>query len=322
MKKNLDNISICIVIPFYNASKQISKVISQIPEFVNYVVIIDDCSLEELPKNEIISNINPFSKVFFTKTEINSGVGGATKIGFLKSIELDSDITIKVDADNQMDLSYLKHLIFPILNKEAEMCKGNRFSDFLALSKMPFIRRFGNLALSFLIKIATGYWSNFDPTNGFFAIKTKELKNIKFKNLSNRYYFETSLLSELYFYKNRIKDVPMPAIYGDEKSNMNIFKMPFLFGKNLTKTFVKRIIKEYFLYNFSIASVYILFGFPLFLFGFFYGIYCWNYYNRLNIYAPTGTIMLITLSIIIGFQLILQAIQYDIENSPKTKFKR
>lgn len=143
------------------------------------------------------------------------------------------------------------------------------------------------------------------------------LKKMDFSKLSNRYYFETSLLAELYFQKIQIIDIPMPAIYEDEKSNMNILNMVFIFSGRLSKTFFKRIMKEYFLYDFNIGSIYIFFGFPLFLFGVIFGAFKWIHYSSINQLTPTGTIMIITISIILGFQLILQAIQYDIFNAPK-----
>lgn len=310
---------LAIVIPYYNASNQIVNVIKAIPSFINFVIIVDDCSSELLPIDTINAAINSESKLVFIKSDQNLGVGGATKIGFQKSIDLKVAITIKVDADNQMDLSYLPNLINPLLKNKTDFAKGNRFRDMKALQKMPFVRRFGNLILSFLIKVATGYWNVFDPTNGYFAIKNSLLKDIELSKLSNRYYFETSLLAELYFLKARIKDIPMPSIYGDEKSNMVLWKMPFLFSRKLTTTFMKRILKEYFLYNFNIASLFIVVGLPLFLFGIFFGIKSWLYYATQNTFAPTGTIMIITLSIILGFQLLLQAIQFDISNSPKCK---
>lgn len=310
---------LAIVIPYYNASNQIVNVIKAIPSFINFVIIVDDCSNELLPIDRINTVLNSETKLIVLKNNENLGVGGATKIGFQKSLDLNAFVTIKVDADNQMDLSYLPSLIYPLLKNKADFAKGNRFRDLKALQKMPFTRRFGNLILSFLIKVATGYWNVFDPTNGYFAVKNNTLKELNLSNLSNRYYFETSLLSELYFTKARIKDVSMPAIYGDEKSNMVLWKMPFLFSRKLTVTFVKRIVKEYFLYNFNIASLFIIVGLPLFLFGVFFGIKSWIFYATQNTFAPTGTIMIITLSIILGFQLLLQAIQFDISNSPKSK---
>jgi hypothetical protein len=225
-----------------------------------------------------------------------------------------------VDADDQMDLSYIPILLNPLLFDKADVAKGNRFRDLKTLRKMPVVRRVGNLGLSFIIKLATGYWNNFDPTNGFLAIKTSVLKDVDFEKLSNRYYFETSLLAEFYFQKARIKDVAMPAIYGDEKSNMNLWKIPFEFGGKLIITFLKRIGKEYFLYDFNIGSIYIIFGLPSFLFGIMYGAYEWIHASSTNLPTPTGTLMIITLSIILGFQLLLQAVQYDIINAPKSNY--
>lgn len=316
---DFNNYHIAIVIPYYKASAKIIEVIKQIPEYVNNVVIVDDCSPDKLPEDEIKSSINNSSTLYFLKNEKNLGVGGATKKGFDKAIELDAEYIIKVDADNQMDLSYLPNLITPLIANKAEVAKGNRFRDFEALKKMPWFRRVGNLALSLLIKASTGYWHNFDPTNGFFAIKSNVLKNLNFSKLSNRYYFETSFLAELYFHKARIKDVAMPAIYNDEKSNMQIWKMPFVFTPKLIGTFFKRIIKGYFLYDFNPGTLYMISGVPIFLFGVIFGAYTWVHYASQNILTPTGTIMIVALTIILGFQLILQATQYDIINAPKAE---
>jgi dolichol-phosphate mannosyltransferase len=314
---NLDNSKIAIVIPYFNASNQIIAVISKIPEYINVVIIVNDKSLEPLPQKEILETLNENIKCYFLENKVNLGVGGATKKGFEYVKTLEIDIIVKVDADDQMDLNYLPNLLKPIISNKANVTKGNRFRDRKALQKMPILRTIGNLILSFLVKIATGYWHNFDPTNGFIAIKTGTLKRVDFSKLSNRYYFETSLLAELYFQKTQIIDISMPALYGDEKSNMNISKMVFVFLAKLSKTFLKRVMKEYFIYDFNIGSIYILFGFPLFLFGIVFGTFKWIYYASLETLAPTGTIMIITLSIILGFQLILQAIQYDIFNAPK-----
>jgi len=318
-KTDHTNLKIAVVIPYYKAEKEIINVISKLPQLVHELIIIDDKSPEPLNLTAITESISDQIKCHFLENEVNLGVGGATKKGFLHAIEIGADIVIKIDADDQMDLTYIPNLIAPLTLNEAEMAKGNRFRDLKSLRKMPLLRRIGNLGLSFLIKAATGYWHNFDPTNGFFAINADSLKKLDFHKLANRYYFETSLLSQLYFEKAPIKDVSMPAIYGEEKSSMQVWKMPFEFGFKLAGTFVKRIAKEYFLYDFNIGSIYLLFGLPLFIFGVVFGISEWIYYAKLNIFAPTGTIMIVTLSIILGFQLLLQAIQYDIINAPKSK---
>ncbi len=310
----LEKSKIAVVIPYYNASKQIKSVVKKLPDFIDVVYIVDDCGAEPLP-----SELGNNEKVVIYKNLRNLGVGGATKEGFNRAIIDEVDIVVKVDADNQMDTGYIKDLVGALIHEKAEYAKGNRFRDFKALNKMPFGRKMGNLVLSFLVKAATGYWNNFDPTNGFFAIEVNTLRHLDFTNISNRYYFETSLIAELYFQEARIYDIAMPAIYGDETSSMSVWKMPFVFLPRLFKTFVKRIIKSYFVYDFNMSSIYILLGIPLFLFGVIYGSYTWWLYSSQDIFAPTGTIMLVTLTIILGFQLLLQAIHYDITKAPKSQ---
>ena len=311
----LNQNKIAVVIPYYNASQHIVSVLVKLPKIIDVIYIIDDYGDEILPK-EVLTR---FQNVVYLKNDKNLGVGGATKAGFKAAIADKIAIVVKVDADDQMDTNYIEELITPLINDRADYSKGNRFRDFKALKAMPITRKIGNLGLSFLTKAATGYWNNFDPTNGFFAVKTETLEKLDFDNIANRYYFETSLIAELYFQESRIKDVSMPAIYGDEKSSMSVWKMPFVFLPKLFKTFIKRIVKSYFIYDFNMSSIYILFGLPLFLFGLIYGLYTWWFYSSQSIFAPTGTIMLVTLTIIIGFQLLLQAVHYDITKAPKSK---
>ena len=320
MKKNkIDNRTIVVVIPYYNAAAHIANVVAKLPDFISTIVIIDDAGKQELPVAAIEKVINSNSQLVILRNEENLGVGGATKRGFQYAISIDAFIAIKVDADDQMNTSYLNKMLDPLFENKAEMSKGNRFRDLKALKKMPFTRRFGNLFLSFLTKMATGYWNNFDPTNGFLAIKVSVLKSIDLDKLSNRYFFETSLISQLFFVRARIKDIAMPAIYGDEKSSMNLWTIPISFSARLLKVFIKRLVKQYLLYDFSLGSIYLIFGLPMFLFGVVFGVYEWIYYASKNIAAPTGTIMVVVLNVILGFQLLLQGVQFDIINAPKAK---
>ncbi|MFT3795437.1 glycosyltransferase family 2 protein [Flavobacterium sp.] len=318
MKINkLHKAKIAVAIPYYNASRHICDVVAKLPDFIDAVIITDDKSPEPMDQDAIRLAAQHPMQIVFLENPVNLGVGGATMKSFQYAIDHGFEIVVKMDADDQMDPKFLPQLIFPLLKNDADMAKGNRFRDLNALKKMPFGRRMGNLMLSFLTKIATGYWNNFDPNNGYLAIKVSYLQQLDFSKLSSRYFFETSLISQLYFIKARIKDVAMPAIYGDEISSMKVWHMPLVFSTSLIKVYFKRILKEYFLYDFNIASLYLLTGLPLFLFGVVFGIIKWIYYYSHDILAPTGTIMVFTLSIILGFQLLLQAIQYDIINAPK-----
>ena len=308
--------TISVVIPCYNVSKHIRDVINRLPSDVSWIIVVNDCSKDDTGKILLeLSEKN--KKIVLINHSTNQGVGGAMITGFKKSLELNSDITMKIDGDDQMDSAYIPSLVKPILDGKADYTKGNRFRDLKALRKMPVIRRIGNLGLSFLIKAASGYWNIFDPNNGFVAISNETLKSINVDKIHKRYFFESSMLIELYHANAVIQEIPMKARYGDEVSHLSLTRTLFGFPPRLFIAFIRRIFLKYFLFDFNIASIYIIFGLPLFLFGLYYGITNYIKYSTSHIGAPTGTVVIPTLLIILGFQLLLAAVSYDITNYPK-----
>lgn len=307
---------ISVVIPCYNVSRHIEEVVTNLPPQVNFIILVNDYSIDET--ETVIQELQKRNnKIIYLKHQINQGVGGAMLTGFKKSMRLNSDFTIKMDGDNQMDPCYIPALIKPLIEDQADFTKGNRFRDFAALKKMPLSRRIGNLGLSFMIKGASGYWNIFDPNNGFFAIKNETLQNLNFNRIHKRYFFESSLLIELYYANAVVSDIPMKARYGDEISGLSRTKTLFEFPPKLFVAFLRRILLKYFLYEFNIASLYILLGLPLFVLGVVYGLVNFIKYASSHIPAPTGTVVIPTLLITLGFQLLLSAANYDLNNYPK-----
>ena len=307
---------ITVVIPCYNVAKHIKDVICNIPDSISYIIAVNDCSKDDT-ESILLNLANDNKKIIYIRHEVNQGVGGAMLTGYKRSMELNADITIKMDGDGQMDAAYIPALIKPLVNDKADFAKGNRFRDLKALQAMPLSRRIGNLGLSFIIKAASGYWNVFDPTNGFTAIKNETLKSMNFNRIHKRYYFETSVLIELYYANAVVNDIPMKAKYGDEVSGLSRTKTLFQFPPKLFIAFIRRLLLKYFLFDFNIASIYTIFGLPLFLFGLYYGITNFLKYSRSHIGAPTGTVVIPTLLIILGFQLLLSAVTYDVTNYPK-----
>ncbi len=307
---------LAVVIPCYNVSRHIENVVEGIPSDILWIILVNDASKDDTDV-VITSLLEKEKRIIYILHEKNQGVGGAMITGYQKAIELEADITIKMDGDGQMDPEYIPALLKPIIDGKADVTKGNRFRDLIALHQMPLTRRIGNLALSFLIKTASGYWNIFDPTNGYTAIKDEVLKNINFKKIHHRYFFESSMLIEMYHARAVVQDIPMKARYGDEISGLSVTRTLFEFPPKLTTAFFRRILLKYFLFEFNIASVYILFGVPLFLFGAIYGGVNYIKYATSHIEAPTGTVVIPTLLITLGFQLLLSAANYDIENYPK-----
>ena len=305
---------IAVVLPCYKVSRQLERVLVAMPPFVDFVIVVDDACPEKSGKiAERLDN----DKIFVIYHTKNRGVGGAVISGYKKALELNSDIVVKLDGDGQMNPEDIEILISPLTKDMADYAKGNRFHDFHALKSMPKSRLFGNSFLSFAVKVASGYWNTMDPTNGFCAITSEALNNLNLKNIDERYFFETDMLINLNINEYVVQDVPVSTKYSDETSNLSIGNTTITFPPKIIKGFVKRIFYKYYLYNFNMASIYLLLAIPLLVFGACFGVYKWTVGLIENVENNSGTIMLVALPVILGVQFLLQAISIDINNLPK-----
>ena len=311
----LESVNVIGVVPCYRVESEVDTVITSLPRYLKHIIFVDDASPDKT--FDIIQKAaKKNQRIILIRHEKNQGVGGAMVTGFQKALELDPDIVVKIDGDGQMDMSHLPDLLGPLLHKQADYTKGNRFRDFQALQKMPLIRRIGNMGLGFLSKAATGYWNIFDPTNGFIAITGNVLAQLPLHQIDKTYFFETSMLARLYMLGAVVKDVPMPARYGSEVSNLSIRRTLIEFSVKLLKTLFYRLVLKNLIYDFSMASIYMFAGLPLLLFGLIFGISKWIQYSKLGVPAPTGTVMLPTLSVIVGIQFLIAAIEIDLRSVP------
>jgi dolichol-phosphate mannosyltransferase len=314
---NFHLFAIAAVIPAYKVEGEIASVLASLPAFLKHIIVVDDCSPDNT--SQVIEQIAKTDRrVILLRHSYNTGVGGAMVTGFRKALELGVQIVIKIDGDGQMDPANIPALLTPLVLGQADYTKGNRFRDFQALRQMPLIRRMGNMALSFLAKAATGYWNCFDPTNGFLAVRAEVLAQLPLKQIDHSYFFEISMLSYLYPLGAFVHDVPIPARYQGEGSNLLIHKILLEFPGKLIVTFFRRIFLKNFIYDFSMISFYLLVGLPLLFFGLIFGGYKWAYYASRGIPAPTGTVMLPTLSVIIAIQILLSAIAIDLQSVPQS----
>ncbi len=307
---------IAAVVPAYRVERQIEAVLCGLPDYLKYVIVVDDASPDKTAElASALAERDP--RIVLVRHECNQGVGGAMSSGFQRALELGAQVVVKIDGDGQMDVSRLPELLAPLILGRADYTKGNRFRDFTALRQMPLIRRIGNMGLAFLSKAATGYWNLFDPTNGFLAIRAEALAQVPLEHVDHTYFFETSMLANLYLLGAVVEDVPMPARYKDEVSSLVIHHVLFEFPSKLFATLMRRILLKNFLYDFSMVSVYLLTGVPLLLFGLIFGTIKWIHYASLDIPAPTGTVILPTLCVLLGIQLLLSAVESDLRSVPR-----
>jgi hypothetical protein len=215
-----------------------------------------------------------------------------------------------------MDPSLLPQLVAPVVAGQADYAKGNRFWDLGHIGRMPFIRRVGNLALSFMAKASTGYWNVFDPTNGYTAIHARLLEWLPLERVSPRYFFESDLLFRLGTLRAVVVDVPMDARYGHQTSSLQPWGVASEFAWKHLRNFVKRLGYNYFLRDLSIASLQLLAALALLAFAGSFGGWQWWWHAKAGVTAPLGTVMLAALPAVMGFQLLLSFIGYDMAGIP------
>jgi len=306
---------IAAVIPCYRVEREIQSVLQTIPSYIKHIIVVDDASPDSTA-DLVTASAKEDDRILLIRHPLNQGVGGAMITGYRQALELEAQVVVKIDGDGQMDMDHLPKLMRPLIDGKADYTKGNRFRDFRSLQQMPFIRRVGNMGLAFLAKAATGYWHMFDPTNGFNAIRGEVLAELPLDKIDPTYYFETSILANLYLIGAVVKDVPMPARYQGEVSSLLVHRILFEFPPKLFSTFLRRLVLKNFIYDFSMASIYLLTGLPLLIFGLIFGIYKWIQYANIGIPTPTGPVMLATLSVLLGIQLLLSAIEIDLRSVP------
>lgn len=306
--------SIAVVIPAYKASRTITDVIAQIGPEVCLIVVVDDCCPDGTA--QVVESISD-QRLMLVRNETNLGVGGAFLSGMQEALERDADIIVKIDADNQMDPRLLPALVAMISAGRADYVKGNRFHFLSNAAHMPVSRLTGNLLLSFLTKLSSGYWNIMDPTNGFIAIHADVARELRPERIAKRFFFESDMLFHLGLAGARVMDFPMRAVYAGEISNLHISKVigPFLGGH--LRNFCRRIAYRYFIRDFSVASIEVVAGSALFLFGLLFGSYHWISSLPTGHETPPGTIVLAAVSLLIGFQLLLAFLSYDISATPR-----
>jgi glycosyltransferase involved in cell wall biosynthesis len=304
---------IAVVVPAFKEEALIATVITTMPDFVDHVVVIDDCSPDATSAraNEVG---DPRCEVI--RHEVNQGVGGAIITGHRRAIELGADVSVVMAGDAQMDPAYLPSLLDPVCDHGYGFAKANRFFSSSSFKGMPPVRVFGNVVLSFLTKLASGYWHLFDPQNGYTAVTTDVLRRLDLDAIAKRYEFENDLLINLNILDVRATDVPIPAVYGAEVSGIRLGRVVPAITFLLVKGFWRRIMLKYVLRSFSPVALFLFVGTALLGWSVLFGL--WVLWQTIGTpQASAGTVLLCVVPFIVGVQLLLSALTLDIQNSPK-----
>lgn len=305
---------VAVIIPCYKVTAHIEGVIERIGPEVEAIYCVDDACPNG--SGSLVEKTISDKRVRILYHDENEGVGGAMLTGYRRALEDGYDILVKIDGDGQMDPALIPQFVYPIEVGAADYTKGNRFFNLENVQGMPLVRLIGNSGLSFLTKLSSGYWNIFDPTNGYTAMHRSVGEIIVQRKIDKRYFFETDMLLNLYLMRAVVQDVPMVAVYGDEKSNLRVGRLALPFLIKNVRNAARRFLVHYLIRDFSLATLEAIVGFLLLTFGLFTGTMFWARSYAEGHAATAGQVMIAALPILSGMQLLLSALNFDMRNVP------
>jgi glycosyltransferase involved in cell wall biosynthesis len=305
---------VAAVVPAYKEELMIGRVIETMPDYIDDIVVVDDFSPDDT--SGAVSRVDD-PRVTLIRHETNQGVGGAIITGHKAALELGSDVNVVLAGDAQMDPAYLPRLLDQVTSGGFGFAKANRFYAPESFSGMPGHRVFGNIVLSFMTKLASGYWNLFDPQNGYTAIRSDVVRRVPLDRIAKRYSFENDLLTHLNILQVPAVDVPIPAVYGEEVSSIKLRSVIPELIYRLTAGFWTRIWYRYVLWSFSPIALLLFMG--LVMLGFGLIVTVWLIFQiAASVIATAATVMLAALPLMLGTQLLISALQLDIQATPST----
>ena len=310
--------TIAVVVPAYNEEALIATTLTTIPSLVDTIIVVDDKSNDTTAK--IIREAEKKDKrIIFLQHEVNQGVGGAIITGYKKAMELETDITVVMAGDGQMDPNDLTNILKPVAKGAVDYTKGNRLFQGDAWNMIPHYRYFGNSFLSLLTKIASGYWHIADSQTGYTAISLTVLKKLDLDSIYKRYGMPNDMLIKLNEYDFRVRDIHIRPVYNiGEKSNMRLMKVIpkiswLLFKGFWRRVFFKYVIKDFHPLVFFYILSFILLGasVPLTIRLF----YIWAVIGDM----PDMTAMALVFTLISGLQTLFFGMWFDMEYNKDLK---
>lgn len=302
-----------VVVPAYNEERQIELVLGTMPDFVDGIIVVDDCSTDATLARSEAWKQRLGDRLTVVRHERNVGVGGAITTGHRKALEQNLDVVVVMAGDGQMDPADLPAIIEPIVSGKADFSKGNRLFSGRAWQKTPHVRYLGNAFLSLLTKIASGYWHIADSQAGYTAISKRALASLDLDRLHPRYAYENSILIQLNIRNWRVQDVALEPRYGiGEKSSMKILKVIPDISWLLFRGFLDRMFEKYVIRDFHPLVFFYSIGALLLVAGFALGIL--EIVLRVtNGQVSSASVVLVALLMISGMQLLLFGMWFDME---------
>jgi glycosyltransferase involved in cell wall biosynthesis len=308
----LEGKTVAVVVPAYDEEALVATTIKGVPDFVDRIFVVDDASRDG---TAAAARASGDGRVEVLTHERNAGVGAAIVTGYERAVAEGLDVTCVMAADNQMDPTDLQKIALPVVRGEVEYAKANRLITGEAWKVIPRSRYLGNAVLSFLTKIASGYWHVADSQSGYTAASREILAQLDLDRVYRGYGFPNDMLVHLNVWNARVRDIPSRPVYGvGERSGIKIRKVVPRISWLLLKGFFWRMREKYVIRDFHPLVFFYALGFLMTLLGLGLGI-AEVVLRIMGNAVSAGTVVLVALLLIFGSQFTLFAMWFDMESN-------
>lgn len=202
-----------VLIPTYNNSSTIAKVIEDVKEFAQDIIVVNDGSTDNT--SEILSTIKDIKVIEYTQ---NQGKGYALKLGLGKAYEWGYRYAITIDSDGQHYADDIPVFIEKIEQVPDSLLIGARN---LTADNMPSKNTFANKFSNFWYKVETGQQLT-DTQSGFRLYPLDKLQNVRL--ITRRYEFEVEIIVRAAWRGVNVENVPIKVYYPPEEERVSHFR--------------------------------------------------------------------------------------------------
>jgi glycosyltransferase involved in cell wall biosynthesis len=314
------NQTIAVVIPCHNEQLLITRVLDTMPSFVDRIYVVDDVSSDDTVQvvQDYIARTGT-NRVQLIQHTVNQGPGGGVTTGYRAAAADGMAVIAVVDGDAQMDPADLPAILQPIIDGRADYSKGNRLATGEAWHKIPRARYIGNVALSLMTKIASGYWHVFDSQTAYTAISLRAAQTLDLERLWKRYGYPNHILILLNVHNFRVANIPVRPIYGvGEVSGLKIGRVIPTISWLLLRGFIWRLFQKYIVRDAHPLVLFYFFGAITFFPGFIMGIYLVIFRLTVGRVAPTSALFAVFLTMF-GLNFLMFALWFDMDANRELK---